>query len=138
MVNAKWKKETGNCERNPQRFCNFKFTLLRRKPRVFRPWMDAGRVPFEAQKERSRVCFGGFRPTKLVEEPRVLAHGAPHFALCNAVQQLLFMAELLFPPHQERFKYLEEIHSNESSGPLQFPFLADGGHAIGMKGLKSV
>ena len=61
-----------------------------------------------------------------------------HFALCNAVQQLLFMAELLFPPHQERFKYLEEIHSNESSGPLQFPFLANGGHAIGMKGLKSV
>jgi hypothetical protein len=38
-----------------------KFTLLRRKPRVFRPWMNAGRVPFEAPKERSRVCFGGFR-----------------------------------------------------------------------------
>jgi len=37
------------------------FTLLRRKPRVFRPWMNAGRVPFEAPKERSRVCFGGFR-----------------------------------------------------------------------------
>ena len=29
--------------------------------RVFRPWMNAGRVPFEAPKERSRVCFGGFR-----------------------------------------------------------------------------
>src|SRR4030042_2600689 len=52
-------------------------TLLRRKPRVFRPWMNAGRVPFEAPKERSRVCFGGFRPTKLVEEPRALARGAP-------------------------------------------------------------
>jgi len=49
------------------------FTLLRRKPRlraeahygaqarVFRPWMNAGRVPFEAPKERSWVCFGGFR-----------------------------------------------------------------------------
>jgi len=37
------------------------FTLLRRKPRVFRPWMNARRVPFEAPKERSRVCFGGFR-----------------------------------------------------------------------------
>ena len=58
--------------------------------RVFRPWMNAGRVPFEAPKERSRVCFGGFRPTKLVEGPRLravthfgvqaraLAHGAPH------------------------------------------------------------
>jgi hypothetical protein len=54
-----------------------KFTLLRRKPRVFRPWMNAGRVPFEAPKERSRVCFGGFRPTKLVEESRGLARGAP-------------------------------------------------------------
>ena len=60
------------------------FTLLRRKPRlraeapactkrfgegrhfgaqarVFRSWMNARRVPFEAPKERSRVCFGGFR-----------------------------------------------------------------------------
>ena len=26
-----------------------------------RPWMNARRVPFEAPKERSRVCFGGFR-----------------------------------------------------------------------------
>jgi len=39
--------------------------------------MNAGRVPFEAPKERSRVCFGGFRPTKLVEGPRALARGAP-------------------------------------------------------------
>ena len=66
------------------------FTLLRRKPRlraeahygaqarVFRPWMNAGRVPFEAPKERSRVCFGGFRPTKDLEESRALARGAPH------------------------------------------------------------
>ena len=23
------------------------------------------------------MCFGGFRPTKLVEEPRALARGAP-------------------------------------------------------------
>ena len=70
-------------------WCTFLFTLLRRKPRlraeahfgaqarVFRPWMNAGRVPFEAPEERSRVCFGGFRPTKLVEEPRALARGAP-------------------------------------------------------------
>jgi hypothetical protein len=53
-----------------------RFTLLRRKPRVFRPWMNVGRVPFEAPKERSRVCFGGFRPTKLVVEPRALARGS--------------------------------------------------------------
>jgi len=39
--------------------------------------MNVGRVPFEAPKERSRVCFEGFRPTKLVEEPRALACGAP-------------------------------------------------------------
>jgi len=54
-----------------------RFTLLRKKPRVFRPWMNTRRVPFEAPKERSRVCFGGFRPTKHVEEPRALARGAP-------------------------------------------------------------
>jgi len=39
--------------------------------------MNARRVPFEAPKERSRVGFGGFRPTKHVEEPRALARGAP-------------------------------------------------------------
>jgi hypothetical protein len=39
--------------------------------------MNARRVPFEAPKERSKVCFGGFRPTKHVEEPRALARGAP-------------------------------------------------------------
>jgi hypothetical protein len=53
------------------------FTLLRRKPRSLRPWMNAERVPFEALKERSRVCFGGFRPMKHVEGPRAFAHGAP-------------------------------------------------------------
>jgi len=49
------------------------FTLLRRKPRLraithfdvqaraLRPWMNARRVPFEAPRERSRVCFGRFR-----------------------------------------------------------------------------
>ena len=52
-------------------------TLLRKMPRVFRPRMNARRVPFEAPKERSRVCFGGFRPTKHVEEPGALARGAP-------------------------------------------------------------
>ena len=58
------------------------FTLLRRKPRlraeahygaqarVFRPWMNAGRVPFEASKERSRVCFGGFRLPARSPAPR--------------------------------------------------------------------
>ena len=53
------------------------FTLLRRKPRSLRPWMNAERVPFEALEERSRVCFGGFRPVKHVEGPRALARGAP-------------------------------------------------------------
>jgi hypothetical protein len=53
------------------------FTLLRRKTRFLRPLMNAERVPFEALKERSRVCFGGFRPLKHVEGPRALARGAP-------------------------------------------------------------
>src|SRR4030067_1412820 len=39
----------------------------------FRSWMNAEGVPFEAPKERSRVCFGGFRPTKHVEESRLRA-----------------------------------------------------------------
>ncbi len=43
--------------------------------------MNAERVPFEAPKERSRVCFGGFRPTKHVEEPWALARGAPLFSV---------------------------------------------------------
>jgi hypothetical protein len=43
-------------------------TLLRRKPRSLRPWMNAERVPFEALKERSRVCFGGFRPSEACGE----------------------------------------------------------------------
>jgi hypothetical protein len=41
--------------------------------------MNAERVPFEALKERSRVCFVGFRPMKHVEGPRALARGAPLF-----------------------------------------------------------
>jgi hypothetical protein len=39
--------------------------------------MNAMRVPLEAHKERSGVCFGGFRPSKHVEEPRAFARGAP-------------------------------------------------------------
>ena len=54
-------------------------TLLRRKPRSIRPWMNAERVPFEALKERSRVSFGGFRPLKHVEGPRLRA--VTHFGV---------------------------------------------------------
>jgi len=39
--------------------------------------VNAERVPFEAPKERSRVCFGGFRLLKHVEGPQALARGAP-------------------------------------------------------------
>jgi len=42
--------------------------------------MNARRVPLEAPKERSRVCFGGFRPLKQVEEARLRA-GTPHFGV---------------------------------------------------------
>ncbi len=49
---------------------------------VFRPWMNAERVPLEAPKERSRVCFGGFRPTKHVEEPWAFARGV-HKSFAN-------------------------------------------------------
>ena len=34
-----------------------------------------------SSRERSGVCFGGFRPPKQVEEPRVLARGAPLLGL---------------------------------------------------------
>jgi len=60
------------------------FALLRGKPRSFRLWMNAERVPFEAPKERSRVCFGEFRPLKHVEGPRALARGAPQLLICFA------------------------------------------------------
>jgi hypothetical protein len=57
----------------------FEFALLRRNPRPLRPWMNAERAPFEALKERSRVCFGGFRPLKHVEVPRLRA--VTHFGV---------------------------------------------------------
>jgi hypothetical protein len=41
--------------------------------------MNAERVPFEALKERSRVCFGGFRPLKHVEGARLRA--VTHFGV---------------------------------------------------------
>jgi hypothetical protein len=44
---------------------------------LWRRTMNAERVPFEALKERSRVCFGGFRPLKHVEELQALVRGAP-------------------------------------------------------------
>src|SRR4030042_4374635 len=34
---------------------------------------ECARVPYEAPKERRGVCFGGFRPMKHVEEPRLRA-----------------------------------------------------------------
>ena len=50
--------------------------------------MNAERVPFEALKERSGVCFGGFRPLKHVEGPQALARGAllsdPSFKLSES------------------------------------------------------
>ena len=63
-------------------------TLLRRKPclravthfgvqaRGLSPWMNAMRVPLEAHEERNGVCFGGFRPSKHVEEPRAFARSS--------------------------------------------------------------
>jgi len=69
-----------------------KFTLLRRKPRSLRPWMNAERVPFEALKERSRVCFGGFRPVKHVVGRRALARGAP-----LPIQQAEFRIRFMIP-----------------------------------------
>jgi hypothetical protein len=47
--------------------------------------MNARRIPLEALKERSGVCFGGFRPRKQVEESRALARGAPLKGGCNLV-----------------------------------------------------
>jgi len=39
--------------------------------------MNGRGVPFGAPRERSEVCFGGFRPTKHVKEAWALATGAP-------------------------------------------------------------
>jgi hypothetical protein len=75
----------------------------------------------------------GCRPTGASSMvPRALPVG-----LHNAVQPFLFMAKLALPPHQERLNNLEEVYSNESSGPLQFLFLTNGGHAIGLEGFQS-
>jgi hypothetical protein len=58
------------------------FTLLRRKPRVFRPWMNAMRVPYEALEELSGVCFGGFRlPAR---SPALRGEGRPYEACGGA------------------------------------------------------
>ena len=46
-----------------------------------------GRVPFEAPKERSGVCFGGFRPRKHVEGLRALARGAPQRLLLQDLEE---------------------------------------------------
>ena len=54
--------------------------------------MNARRVPFEVPKERSRVCFGGFRPTKHVERPGALARGAPLLAFLG-----VFLLQFLTP-----------------------------------------
>ena len=66
----------------------YEFTLLCRKPRVFRPWMDARRQSFKAPREHSGVCFVGFGRTKHVEEPRALAHEAPLFKILSVVCKL--------------------------------------------------
>jgi hypothetical protein len=42
---------------------------------LLKPWMNAERVPFEALKERSRVCFGGFRLPVRSPASRSLAEG---------------------------------------------------------------
>lgn len=39
--------------------------------------MNAETLPLEPPKNRSGACFGGFRPTKYVEESGALARGAP-------------------------------------------------------------
>ena len=44
---------------------------------LWRRTMNAKRVPFEASKKLSGVCFGGFRPLKHVKERRALARRAP-------------------------------------------------------------
>ena len=44
---------------------------------LWRRTMNTKRVPFEALNERGRICFGGFRPPKRVEEPGALDRLAP-------------------------------------------------------------
>jgi hypothetical protein len=51
------------------------FTLLRKKPRSFETVDECVEGTLRSSYERSGVCFGGFRPTKHVEEPRASARG---------------------------------------------------------------
>jgi hypothetical protein len=48
--------------------------------------------------ERSRVCFGGFRPAKHVEEPRASARGGFHLAVVIQVygKEMVPIRELTF------------------------------------------
>ena len=56
--------------------CIVNFIRLRRKPQVCLG-MNAERVSFEALKERSRVCFGGFRPSEACGAATALASEVP-------------------------------------------------------------
>jgi hypothetical protein len=67
---------------------NYKFALLRRKPRSLRPWLNALRVPYEAYTSAVGCASEGSAclrkaasakagPTKHVEELQALARGAP-------------------------------------------------------------
>ena len=61
--------------------------------------MNAERVPFEALKERSRVCFGGFRPSEACEGASLRA--VTHFgvqALALARGASLLYRESHLPP----------------------------------------
>ena len=78
------------------------FTLLRRKPRllsdahygeqarVFRPWVWRV-LSFEALKERSRMCFGGFRAPslKLRKRPDESYVGATGFSSWGSTSEIL-------------------------------------------------
>jgi hypothetical protein len=95
------------------------FTLLRRKPRSFRPWMDAERVPFEALKERSRVCFGGFRPLKHVEEPRALGRGSTTTLLIVILPTVFFNSGGHLPARSwlgSLFFLVKRLEINEENG----------------------
>jgi metallo-beta-lactamase family protein len=57
------------------------FTLLRRKPRCFETVDEGVEGTLRSSYERSGVCFGGFRPTKHVEEQRASARRGSTFPL---------------------------------------------------------
>jgi flagellar biosynthesis chaperone FliJ len=72
IIHQKFKFEAAVPQWREKRFL---FTLLRKKPRSFETVDECVEGTLRSSYERSGVCFGGFHPTKHVEEPRASVRG---------------------------------------------------------------